>query len=440
MATRLISKQFKVEGDLKDVTSAKLSDSTGTYGIKRNDLSASTITGGTLANPVVITTSAAHGLSDGQMVNFLSMVGMTDLEGLNYYAKVTGQSATSYALYQETGLTNTVDGTAFAGAATGGTATPAEVADGTDMTNSATGVYQYSFDDTANIAYTAQLEFVYNGATYRIEEDIAARTAGGISLVYSMLRTEIADYLGWSRDSGNWSSDEEDRLVAVLNGGYRQFIYPPVAPGETVAYRWSFVRPSGTFDTVGSTYLYDLPSDYAAIVGDLSFDEDEDESRIIEHTTPGMIDRCRASDDYEGRPYLFAIRPKSASQTIDQVLEFMLYPTPDAAYGIVYHYDAKVVELSAANQYPLGGQSHSETILQSCRDIAATRYKDDPGGREHQLFLERLKASIETDRKQSPKTLGLNSDGQNITHTRHGSEFAIRMSHNISGGPWNAVP
>jgi hypothetical protein len=444
MGTRLISKTWAVEDVLTNVTSAKLSDPTGTYGIKRNDLSASTISGGTVANPVVITTSAAHGLSDGQMVNFLSVVGMTDLEGLNYYAKVTGQSTTSYALYQEAALTNTVDGSAFAGAATGGTATPAEVADGTAMTNSSTGIYQYSFTDTAGIAYTAYVEIVYGGATYHFEVDLAARPSGtSVDWIYSELRTEIADFLGWTRDSANWSSDQGNRLDSILNAGYLQFIYPPVieesgwstarkrGQGPGVAHRWSFLSPTATFDTVASTYLYDLPTAFGAMVGDLVYDEDEDESRIIEQVTPGMIDKHRAANDSEGRPYQFALRPKTADMTSAQVTELMLYPTPDAAYGIIYHYDAKVDPLTEANSYPLGGQAHSETILQSCRDIAATRYKDDPAGREHALFLERLRASIEYDRRHSPKTLGFNTDGGRITHTRHGSQFSVTMTNNL---------
>ena len=40
MTTRLISFPWKVEGVLTDVTTAKLSDPTGTYGVKRNDTSA----------------------------------------------------------------------------------------------------------------------------------------------------------------------------------------------------------------------------------------------------------------------------------------------------------------------------------------------------------------------------------------------------------------
>ena len=433
---RIIHQTFKVDGTLTDVTTAKLSDPDGIYGIKRDDLSASTVTGGTVANPVVITTSAAHGLSDGQMVNFSSMVGMTDLEGLNYYAKVTGYSVTTYALYQETGLTNTVDGTGSAGAATDGTATPAEVADGTDMTKTTTGTYEYTLSDAVeSVAYTAYVEFVYDSDTFHVEYEIPAWVdTADLDEVYSSLRTEIADFLGWTRDTSNWSNDESDRLDAILDAGYRQFIYPPIAPGETVAYRWSFLRPTATFDTVASQYLYDMPTTYGYIVGDLVYDEDEDVHRIIEQTTAGMIDRNRAVNDYEGRPYMFALRPKGVSQTDDQITELMLYPTPDAAYGIVYHYDAKVASLSDWNAYHLGGQAHSETILQSCRDIAAARYKDQPAGPEHALFLERLKASIEMDRRNSPKTIGMNCDGQRTVYTRHGTEFSVSMTGNLGTG------
>lgn len=350
MATRTITKRFEVNGVLTDVTTAKLSDPTGTYGVKRND-----------TNAVV-------------------------------------------------------------------------VADGTDMASTATGIYSYSFTYVEGVAYTAYVEIVYEGATYHFEVDIEAVTTSVTGTTYSDVQVEIADFLGWTRDRNNWSSDETARLSSIINAGYRQFIYAPIAPGETVQHRWSFLQPTATFDTVAGTYLYDLPATFGAMIGDLVYDEDEDVHRIIEQTNPGMIDRNRAVDDSQGRPYLFALRPKGVAQTAEQVTELMLFPTPDAVYGIVYHYDAKVVTPSSVNAYFLGGQAHSETIMQSCRDIAATRYKDNPGSREHDLFLERLKASIESDRRLSPKTLGENNDGQRIVYTRHGTEFSVSLTHNLGGG------
>ena len=254
-----------------------------------------------------------------------------------------------------------------------------------------------------------------------------------MAMTYETASVSIADFLGWGR-SEVWSSDDRDRLDEILNSGHEQFVNHVPPPGETVSHRWSFLQASDTFDTVASTYLYDMPAYFAAPASDLVYDEDEDVHRIIEQTTPGMIDRNRAVNDYEGRPYLFALRPKNVGQTGEQITEMMLYPTPDAAYGIVYHYHAKVAPFSTTNLYPLGGQAHGETFLQSCRDVAATRYKDDPGGREHQLFLERLKASIEMDRRLSPKTIGMNDDGQHTTYTRHGTEFTVSMTGNLGTG------
>lgn len=254
-----------------------------------------------------------------------------------------------------------------------------------------------------------------------------------MTLTYTTARTQIADFLGWGR-GGNWSDDDSARLDEILNAGHQQFVYHPPPPGENTSHRWSFLQPRMPFDTEANVWVYTLPGDFGAMVGDLTYGADEDIHRIIEQTTPGMIDRNRAVNDYADRPYLFALQPKSVGQTSEQVTQLLLYPTPGAVYELVYYYHAKVVSLSETNPYFLGGQAHGETILQSCRDIAATRYKDDAGGREHQLFMERLKASVEMDRRLSPKTLGVNRDGQYITHTRHGTEFSVSLKHNLGGG------
>lgn len=310
------------------------------------------------------------------------------------------------------------------------------VAAGTAMTKVDTGQYEHTFTEpVTGLAYTAWAKAVYASNTYYTEIDIEAEAAGGLDLTYSSLRTAIGDHLGWTRTSGNWSVDEGARLDAILNAGYRQFLYPVPIPGEKTAHRWSFLKPTGTFDTVADDYLYDMPSDFGAIIGDVIYDDDEYVHRTIEQTSCGMIDRNRAVNVASGLPYLFALRPKAVTMTAAQVTEMMLYPTPDAAYGLIYHYDAKVNPLSSVNLYPLGGQAHSETLLQSCRDIASAWYKDDPGGREHTLFLERLTASVESDRRLSPKTLGFNEDGRKITHTRHGTEFSVSLTHNLGGGP-----
>jgi hypothetical protein len=277
-----------------------------------------------------------------------------------------------------------------------------------------------------------------NGETIEVDVFLAVVNAPSSvagSLSFFTARTRIADFLGWTRHSGNWSGDDIDRLDEIVNAGYQQFKYPEPLPGETTAHRWSFLRPKYEFDTAANTYTYDLPSTYGAPVGDMYYDEDENEKRIIEQVSPAMIDRERARDNTTGRPCKFAIRPKNVAMTAAQTKELMLYPTPDAVYGIVGYYDAgEGVPLSETNPYMLGGEAHFQTILQSCRDVAAKEYKDDAGGKEYTEFIKRLRASVEADRRLSPKTLGFNDDGRKIMHTRHGDEFRVTLTHNLGGG------
>ena len=78
-----------------------------------------TISGATQANPVVIT-SSAHGLSDNDKITIESVVGMTELNGNVYYAKVTGYSTTTFAIYSDSALSSTVDGTGYSAYSSGG--------------------------------------------------------------------------------------------------------------------------------------------------------------------------------------------------------------------------------------------------------------------------------------------------------------------------------
>jgi len=78
-----------------------------------------TISGATAANPVVIT-STAHGLADSDLVSISGVVGMTEINAQTYYAKVTGYSTTTFALYSNSALSSTVDGSGYTAYSSGG--------------------------------------------------------------------------------------------------------------------------------------------------------------------------------------------------------------------------------------------------------------------------------------------------------------------------------
>ena len=79
------------------------------------------ISGATAANPVVITTSAAHGFTEGIPVTISDVAGMTQLNGNEYYMDIL--TSDTFALYTDALLSVTLDGSAFSAYTSGGVAT-----------------------------------------------------------------------------------------------------------------------------------------------------------------------------------------------------------------------------------------------------------------------------------------------------------------------------
>jgi len=66
-------------------------------------------TAATNATPIVVTSSAVHGLSDGDRVDIRNALVNTNANG-DHYAKVTGYSTTTFALYSDSDLSTPVAG------------------------------------------------------------------------------------------------------------------------------------------------------------------------------------------------------------------------------------------------------------------------------------------------------------------------------------------
>jgi len=77
-----------------------------------------TITGASAADPVVITTSTSHGLSDGESVYITGVAGMTQLNGRTF--NITSLTATTFSIQNSAGAD--VDGSAYTAYTSGGTA------------------------------------------------------------------------------------------------------------------------------------------------------------------------------------------------------------------------------------------------------------------------------------------------------------------------------
>ena len=79
------------------------------------------ISSATVANPVVIQTSAAHGFTEGIPVTLSYIAGMTQLNGNEYFMDIL--TSDTFALYTDESLTASLDGTGFSAYSSGGVAT-----------------------------------------------------------------------------------------------------------------------------------------------------------------------------------------------------------------------------------------------------------------------------------------------------------------------------
>jgi hypothetical protein len=380
MATRLISQSWRVEDVLTNVTSAKLSDPTGTYGIKRNDT--------------------------GAVV----------------------------------------------------------VADGTAMTNTATGIYEYSFSDTAGIAYTAYVEFVYDGATYHFEVDLTARSASSYVIAsYSSLLERVGHFLFGIRTG--FSADQTTDIEDCIRDGLRR-VYS--------SHDWSFFKPvedisttapytTGTVEIVdgvvtlttgtwpdwasygilkvsnnyysvdtrdsdsqvtlddttldvdaGTSYELGRPevplaTTFEAVAGDSDLTYYPDQNELypaVAQRHDAAIRKWQMNDPYHDRPIYYSVRTVQFEPTTGSRKRLAFYPVPDAVYVLRVPMILRPTMIDETNQYPVGGETLSQVILEACLAAAEHNY-DDAEAVHEKRYLELLPLSIQADQeKSSPTSLG----------------------------------
>ena len=377
---RTITQQFKVGGVLTNVTSAKLSDPTATYGIKRNDTDATV------------------------------------------------------------------------------------VADGTNMTHLATGTYQYTLDAELDVAYTAYIEFVYDGDTIYIEFDIPAVSDDyGMVISYTTLLSRVGHYLYGIREG--YDTEQTENIIDCIRDGLRD-VY--------AAHSWSFFRPvedisttapystgtvtivagvvtlaGGTFpswaadgilkvsdnyysislrnsgtsltldDTsvavaAGTSYELarpeiELPTAFEAIANDsdLTYYPGQNECYPpVRQRHDKGIRILQQGNPYFDRPTLYSVRTVEFDPTVGSQKRLALYPAPDAAYVLRVPMVLRPTMIDAENQYPVGGETLAQVIVEACL-AAAERNYDEEQKRHRERFIELLPLAIAADmEKSSPTSLG----------------------------------
>jgi len=152
---------------------AFVGDGSGLTGVTIAGSSAS-ISGATQANPVVVTTATAHSFTNGANITITDVVGMTELNGNNYYADVL--TSTTFALYSDAGLTTSVDGTAFTAYVSDGVATQEITGGG----GGGTGISSVVADTTPQLGGNLDLNGndITGAGNININGDISSTSAG----------------------------------------------------------------------------------------------------------------------------------------------------------------------------------------------------------------------------------------------------------------------
>lgn len=380
MATRLISQTWRVANVLTNATSAKLSDPTGTFGVKRNDTDA-----------VV-------------------------------------------------------------------------VADGTNMTNSSTGVYEYSFNDTEGVSYTAYVEIVYLGVTYHLEVDIPARSSADEGVVsYSSLLERVGKYLYGIRSgfSADQTLDIKDCIHDGINRVYAEhdwsFLRPladvsttaPYATGTITIAAGVVTLTGGTFPTWAASGVLKVNNRYYSVASrnsstqltldttsitistaasyqlarpeiplDATFDAVDNDSDLTYYPSPetwyppvkwrhdSMIRQLEGNHPEFGRPVFYSVRTSTFDPTVGSRKVLVLYPSPDKAYTLRVPMILRPVLLDETNLYPIGGEMLSQVILEACLASAEHNFEE----REHvheKRYQSLIAAAIRDDKdRSSPTSLG----------------------------------
>jgi hypothetical protein len=272
------------------------------------------------------------------------------------------------------------------------------VASGTALTKLSTGIYRYDFEQPVDgIAYTAQVEVVYDGKTYRFEEDLPATSdATDMTVSYSGLLSIIGRKFFGKRTG--FLENETDDINDIIKSGL-QAVYR--------AHYWSFLRPTKDIVTEADESTYDLPAGFDGIDDSkLTWPENEGYCAPVPIVPWSDIRRLRSVDERTGRPELAAIIAAEFDATAGSKRQIVFFPTPDDEYTLSAVMRLRWTMLDESNPYPIGGEILAEAITEACL-ASGERLIDGAPGVHAEAFQAALEAAIWQDKDAtSPATLG----------------------------------
>ena len=140
-----------------------------------------------------------------------------------------------------------------------------------------------------------------------------------LSVTLTEVNDTISTDLGFGPDYTKLDVAEMTAVDSVRKRGERQAYNPPPLGVDMPAHQWSFLKPIYTFDTVDGQWEYDLPPEYSAFEGPLTFTDDATYTTEICYTVEAKIRAWRAADaTRSGVPCYYSIQALAHDMTHGQ--------------------------------------------------------------------------------------------------------------------------
>jgi hypothetical protein len=277
------------------------------------------------------------------------------------------------------------------------------VADGTAMTRTGVGTYEYEFSDSVGISYTAYVEFQYGSSSYYVESDFEASGVtgsglGSLALTYARIKERVGHYLFGIRE--DFTVDQLSDMDDCIADGLRR-VY--------AAHEWSFFRPIVEVTTTAEESEVDMPTEFDSVANDSQLAYAPDDNAYYPSVTQRgdqFIRRLEQGGQVLDRPVYYSVRTVKFNPLVGSLKVLAFYPTPDQAYTMRVPMVLRPVMLSTDNQQPIGGDVLSQVIIEACLASAEHNFEE----REHiheKRYLEMIALAIRNDLERScPTSLG----------------------------------
>ncbi len=251
-----------------------------------------------------------------------------------------------------------------------------------------------------------------------------------LTLSYNDIAAEVGFFLGHGRGATApyadpaWSTQQQAAIDSCIRSGLRKFYFPPPLDGESSSYSWSFLKPMATLAVASGATTVACPDDFGGVEGQMMLSSTTGLYWFpIDFVGLGRVQTLAVQyPTTTGRPQMAAQEPlKGTTGTQGQRFQFRLWPVSDQAYTLKVQYYINPDYLNAGMPYAYGGMPHAETILEACLAVAEQRL-DDAMTVHSELFMQRLAASVNNDRRMKPQMLGYNRDNSDLREKRFSND------------------